>query len=377
MNEEEKSKQLDETLAFLAQKGIKTIVQETKLANPKIKAILAKDFDSMQRVHAAGFLQILEKEYGVDLSQWLVEYDQNLFAAKEGSKLAKDPKKEKPENPKQQEPQEVKGTEEQENLAQIRNIEQVESGLGTQEKPKEQLKESKKIKELGFEHSSPFLYTKRVGEPIVPTPKPKTPKLYFVLPSVLVVGLVAFFYLSHNRSSGDTQSQEDTATKVESLKPNKNIENQAKEPDKDPMASAHKNDDKVQETSTTSTTPSVASTDMIKDTALKTPKTAQTADNSNKEEAKYPTILITPKGDLWMEKIDLQTKQKSQAILKEPLTIDTQGHSWLLAFGNGHLSVEAEGKRLDFNRNRPVRLLYTPKKGFKRLSLIHYQERSQ
>ncbi|BEG56423.1 hypothetical protein NHP21005_01110 [Helicobacter sp. NHP21005] len=78
-----------------------------------------------------------------------------------------------------------------------------------------------------------------------------------------------------------------------------------------------------------------------------------------------------------METIDLKTKHKSQTVLKEPFSFDTQGHSWLLAFGNGHLSIEAEGKRMDFNRDRSVRLLYTPKRGFVRLSLAHYKERIQ
>ncbi|BCZ16869.1 hypothetical protein NHP190003_01510 [Helicobacter sp. NHP19-003] len=78
-----------------------------------------------------------------------------------------------------------------------------------------------------------------------------------------------------------------------------------------------------------------------------------------------------------MEQIDLKTKHKSQTTITEPFSFDTQGHSWLLAFGNGHLSIEAGDKHLDFNRDRPVRLLYTPKRGFVRLSLAHYKERSQ
>ncbi|BCZ16870.1 hypothetical protein NHP190003_01520 [Helicobacter sp. NHP19-003] len=257
MNEEEKSKQLNETLAFLAKKGAAAIAQDTKLSNPKIKAILEKDFDSVQRVHAVGFVQILEKEYGVDLSQWLVEYDQNLFGAKKESGLSK----ELPKPPKVQESSKQEGHQEAIKQGRAREAEpqdrqesqespkvQVQEQEQPKGQPKEQWqeqpkepkepKESKRAEkpqeskepkeqkpkkeskvskepEPTQEYASPFLDSKRVGEPKTPTPEPKQSKAFFVLPVVLVVGLGVFFYLSHHKAP----DQEDTTVQVEKPSP--------------------------------------------------------------------------------------------------------------------------------------------------------------
>ncbi|WP_235853157.1 hypothetical protein [Helicobacter labacensis] len=79
MDEQAKLAELDKNLEILKDKGIAQIAQTTKIANPKIKAILEKRFEDLQRVHAVGFIQILEKEYGLNLGQWLMEYDKSLF----------------------------------------------------------------------------------------------------------------------------------------------------------------------------------------------------------------------------------------------------------------------------------------------------------
>ncbi|GMB91934.1 hypothetical protein [Helicobacter ailurogastricus] len=357
MNEQENK--LNETLAFLTQKGIKTIAQDTKLANPKIRAILEKDFGAVQRVHAVGFLQIFEKEYGVDLSQWLVEYDKNAPFDKSKSTAPL----ETTEKPKKEEPPTAKA--------------KLESAPTPQEKRQEPRQEPKPTQES----PSPFLDTKRVGEPIAHSPQPKTSKLYFILPLVLVIGALIFYFGQHGFQ---TQTNASPESKAQTPTPSNNLESESKAATT-PQPSA--------ETSAQKTAPSTPSTtngeETPKDTAQPattpkedTPKTTPSTEPaksapSEAKETEYPTILITPKGDLWVETIDLKTKQKNQMVLKEPFTLDTQGHSWLLAFGHGHLSVESGNKHLDFNRTQPVRLLYTPKRGFRRLSLAHYKERSQ
>ncbi|CRF45548.1 hypothetical protein [Helicobacter heilmannii] len=422
MNEEEKSKKLDETLAFLAKKGMATIAQDTKLSNPKIKAILEKDFDSVQRVHAVGFVQILEKEYGVDLSQWLVEYDQNLFGIKRESGLSKEPQRSqephkqkhtpKTESAKQQSQEPPKVQEQEQAKEQPEKLEQTKESQA-QEQAKESKKPSSKSKvpekpqepkrqeqppkekpECTQEYVSPFLDNKKVGEPTPPTPESKKSKSFLVLPVVLVVGLGVFFFINHYKDSKD---QEDTTTQEQKISPSSDVESKAKEPQaaltasKDeqpaPTSSTPKDSNlKDPDQAKTEATPKPQESKALQ-SALKTPtaptslKTAQATTpptDAPKQATEYPKIVITPtKGALWVETIDLKTKHKSQTTITEPFSLDTQGHRWLLAFGNGHLSIEAEGKRMDFNRDRSVRLLYTPKRGFVRLSLAHYQERSQ
>ncbi|MCE3039369.1 hypothetical protein [Helicobacter anatolicus] len=64
-----------EVLDKLKEIGAKKINQDTKISMGMIENILEKRFDSIQRVWVMGFLPILEREYQVDLSQWLAEYD--------------------------------------------------------------------------------------------------------------------------------------------------------------------------------------------------------------------------------------------------------------------------------------------------------------
>ncbi|WP_235853158.1 hypothetical protein [Helicobacter labacensis] len=87
--------------------------------------------------------------------------------------------------------------------------------------------------------------------------------------------------------------------------------------------------------------------------------------------------MITPKEEIWMESIDLSNKKKSQITIKDRLILETKGHKWLLAFGHGNVSLEANGQVSDFHQERPLRLLYTPKNGLRRISYAHYQERSK
>lgn len=64
-----------EAIEKLKQIGIKKINQDTKISVGVIENILEKRFDKIQRVWIVGFLPILEREYNVDLKEWLEEYD--------------------------------------------------------------------------------------------------------------------------------------------------------------------------------------------------------------------------------------------------------------------------------------------------------------
>lgn len=69
-----KDKTLDEQLEYLKGIGIKEINKTTRLTTNKIDDILQKRFDKIESVRAKGFISILEREYGLDLSAWLKEY---------------------------------------------------------------------------------------------------------------------------------------------------------------------------------------------------------------------------------------------------------------------------------------------------------------
>lgn len=81
--EELSLKNLDKNLQILKEVGVTEICKATKIASKNIHSILEKRYESLSRVHARGFTQILEREYKMDLSAWMKEFDK-VCVFKEG-----------------------------------------------------------------------------------------------------------------------------------------------------------------------------------------------------------------------------------------------------------------------------------------------------
>ncbi|WP_324714998.1 sialidase [Helicobacter pylori] len=81
--EELSLKNLDKNLQILKEVGVTEICKATKIASKNIRSILEKRYESLSRVHARGFIQILEREYKIDLSAWMKEFDK-VCVFKEG-----------------------------------------------------------------------------------------------------------------------------------------------------------------------------------------------------------------------------------------------------------------------------------------------------
>ncbi|GAA8018422.1 hypothetical protein JP0557_07540 [Helicobacter pylori] len=81
--EELSLKNLDKNLQILKEIGVTEICKATKIASKNIHSILEKRYESLSRVHARGFIQILEREYKIDLSAWMKEFDK-VCVFKEG-----------------------------------------------------------------------------------------------------------------------------------------------------------------------------------------------------------------------------------------------------------------------------------------------------
>ncbi|MFP6027764.1 sialidase [Helicobacter pylori] len=81
--EELSLKNLDKNLQILKEVGVAEICKATKIASKNIHSILEKRYESLSKVHARGFIQILEREYKIDLSAWMKEFDK-AYTFKEG-----------------------------------------------------------------------------------------------------------------------------------------------------------------------------------------------------------------------------------------------------------------------------------------------------
>ncbi|GAA8132375.1 hypothetical protein HpDR130_06360 [Helicobacter pylori] len=73
--EELSLKNLDKNLQILKEVGVAEICKATRIASKNIHSILEKRYESLSRVYARGFIQILEREYKIDLSTWMKEFD--------------------------------------------------------------------------------------------------------------------------------------------------------------------------------------------------------------------------------------------------------------------------------------------------------------
>ncbi len=82
-SEELSLKNLDKNLQILREIGVAEICKATKIASKNIHSILEKRYESLSKVHARGFIQILEREYKIDLSAWMKEFDK-VCVFKEG-----------------------------------------------------------------------------------------------------------------------------------------------------------------------------------------------------------------------------------------------------------------------------------------------------
>ncbi|MGT0099415.1 sialidase [Helicobacter pylori] len=81
--EELSLKNLDKNLQILKEVGVTEICKATRIVSKNIHSILEKRYESLSRVHARGFIQILEREYKMDLSAWMKEFDK-VCVFKEG-----------------------------------------------------------------------------------------------------------------------------------------------------------------------------------------------------------------------------------------------------------------------------------------------------
>lgn len=65
---------MEDALKKLQEIGIEEVARVTHISYAKLDAIIHKRFNELDRTITQGFIRILEREYGVDLSAWMEEY---------------------------------------------------------------------------------------------------------------------------------------------------------------------------------------------------------------------------------------------------------------------------------------------------------------
>jgi hypothetical protein len=82
---------LMDSIEVLEEIGLQKVSQDTHIEQKYLKYMINKDFDKLNRINTLGFIKILSREYNVDLSEWVGEFEeywaQNRLNPEEDDKL--------------------------------------------------------------------------------------------------------------------------------------------------------------------------------------------------------------------------------------------------------------------------------------------------
>lgn len=330
---------MDEAIEILKKIGVKEINKTTKISVNKIEDILEKRFSNIQRVRVVGFLKILEREYKVDLSEWLKEYDASFVVEVDTSNESNPSIVEHP----------------------VSNL-----YLDTQKQKDDLIAERKKQ-----------VISKK--------------RFYILIAAVIVVlgGYFIFKSFSHhsdvevvNQPTQNTDIKEEDAdeSSVISAIDNQNNVIEKDNPTNIPSTPSSKSKDaqkkeNIPQPKQTSPEVSIAQnqpTQATQSASTSLPNVAQ-EDNSNIQEGE---ILVIPKRSLWVEVIDLNTNDKKQTIIQDQYPIKTGSDKLLISFGHGELTIQNNDERVEYDKSYPLRFLYTPQDGLKQIRYSKYLELS-
>jgi cytoskeletal protein RodZ len=80
-----------DSIEVLEEIGLQKVSQDTHIEQKYLKYMINKDFDKLNRINTLGFVKILSREYNLDLSEWVGEFEeywaQNRINPEEDDKL--------------------------------------------------------------------------------------------------------------------------------------------------------------------------------------------------------------------------------------------------------------------------------------------------
>lgn len=316
---------MQDQLEKLREIGVREIAKATKISIAKLEDILQKRFKNIQRVRAQGFLNILEREYKVDLSDWLKEYDESLQKTR---------------------------CEEGQNY--LDNLD-----LDTQ----------KRKDDLKVQRQKRLMSKKRfylcVGIAIVLLLG------YFSYKSFFIHNQVSKQSINDNKSDNLASIGEETptitTTTKESLKPLKEEDSLEIVASQASVSNGEESDisQSTQETTLEEVNSQNTSTTQI-------PILFLTQTSLDGQSAQKNQIIIKPEKKLWVEVQNLSTHKKDSKIIETSFVIESSKDRLLISLGHGEVSVIMGDKDTQYNVASPLRFLYSPKKGLERIKYSEY-----
>lgn len=307
---------------------IKEIQKVTKITPTKLKIILEKDFQNIDRSRAVGFIRIIEREFKLNLSDWLEEY--NRFYNFEIKKTNKN-EIQTPEIKGQEiKLEEIKLDAEKKKL---NSLDEDNKKSQSYKKNKEQI-EIQQIK-VTQTHNKYNYEPKNKNKILVSNTSKGNNKIKIVGIIAILILLSIIIGITYFVSNLEVQQNEKLT-----------IETQ--------------NNTQVQmEESTLHEEKPIEEIIIDKNVEPKVP------------EIEHHNILIKPNSELWFGYVDLSNFKKNQVQISSPYSLDTTSNIAFF-FGHGDFSIEIDGVISNFNIATPVRFIFDGKE-FKKITLKDFK----
>lgn len=405
---------MDENIQKLQQIGIKEISKQTRISSSRLKNIFEYNFANFKRVHLVGFLQILEREYKMDLSSVLeaydrfgendgiqVPYDEDLqddfYQAKSTAKPTKnqeaqehtpshstqqEPKKSQEQitsfdfgvidtdnEPKQKTPKEIPHIDLRLDIDEPKKESQADTADIKEGKPKDEnpakilqkSKESKSPKEkksIQIHNETSFDTQKRRYDSIDTRKKEAISKQRFYLTIVCTIIAVLIYLIYQNLSAQKQINQADNdliiPEETDRSYEAQSIEQNPQNGQSQASEQALENTQDTQDEEATKETQE-GSTDAQ---ALDSTQASATNQNLQSLQPTQPApqiagkMVLKAETMLWFDIVDLDTnRRKYQGVTSDTYSIDKDdNHRWLLAFGHSNFSLSMNGASVDVPR---------------------------
>lgn len=411
---------MDENIQKLQQIGIKEISKQTRISSSRLKNIFEYNFANFKRVHLVGFLQILEREYKMDLSSVLEVYDRfgendgiqapydedlqdEFYQAKSAAKHTKhqEAQDHTPSHSTQQEPKKsqeqitsfdfgVADTDSQ--PKQKKEIPHIDLRLDSKQsqagsihsKPKEPKSSPKPTKkdEKIIHNEASFDTQKRRYDSIEERKRDAISKQRFYLTIVCAVIAVLIYLIYQNLSTKDDEMSNDFINSYEADKNTQSITQNPQSEQGEISEQALENAQDTQDEEATKENTQDGSTDTQ---ALDSTQASATNQNLQSLQPTQPApqiagkMVLKAETMLWFDIVDLDTnRRKYQGVTSDTYSIDKDdNHRWLLAFGHSNFSLSMNGASVDVPRlDVPLYFIYEPASGFKRVDNVTYKRLS-
>lgn len=352
---------LDEELNKLKAIGVKELSKTTKLSSSKIEDVLEKRFDKIDRVRAKGFIAILEREYNVDLHDWIMQWqDTQKESVKSVSQVIS------------------KQDEEERILRLVENVAKVEE----KQKEKEQRDREKK----NIEHQVLNLALQKET-----TTRSNAKESYTWLYIVLVIVLLALMgYFAYKAFMQDREDMAKAPAPVQTSEDSHSAENSVDNSydglffdTSKPQESPQEQENVIVEAEVQAELDSTKTQEVVSQDIANTPaaqeasnhpeqnfffapqvgsqnaqneQSTQTSQTPQSAKVKDNILHITSDFDLWLGVINLETGSKEQFVKKE---YDVKlSHKMLFVMGHSSFKLTLNGEEIPHSSKYPVRMYY-------------------